>query len=212
MLGLLYKDFFSAKKELLISLVVMVLFVVYNLILGQVELLGPTIGVLVSLGSMMPTYSLYYDKTCGWNKFICASPISRTKVILSKYLAGVASLAIFAGIIMLNNLAAGSPISSWIVLLLILVMLFIQSVMLPVSLKLGQNVVVVVFLLMVFLPTGLLFALNKAGIWSDEAISAAFDFVQKNAALLAPIGIIAVLVLYVGSFLLTNYLYKHMEF
>lgn len=55
MFGLLYKDFFSAKKELLISLVVMVLFVIYNLVLGQVELLGPTIGVLVSLGSMMPT-------------------------------------------------------------------------------------------------------------------------------------------------------------
>ena len=49
MLGLLYKDFFSAKKELLITAVMATTFVIYNAIIGQAEMLGPTIGVLISL-------------------------------------------------------------------------------------------------------------------------------------------------------------------
>lgn len=211
MLGLLYKDFFTAKKELLITLVMLVLFGGYSAIIGQEEMLGPTMGIMVSLGAMTPTYSLHYDKTCGWNKFVCASPISRTQVILSKYLAGILSAAVFGLMIIVGNLAAGSPMPSWAYPLFFCIILFTQSIMMPVSLKLGQNVVVVVFLLMVFIPTGVLFGLNKAGIWSDEAISAAFDFARNNMAALTPLAVLAVLALYVLSFLVTRRFFLRME-
>lgn len=212
MLGLLYKDFFTAKKELLLTFVMLALFVGYNAVIGQKEMLGPTLGIMVSLGTMTPTYSLHYDKTCGWNKFVCASPISRTKVILAKYFAGILSASAFGLVIIVSNLTAGSPMPSWAYPLLFCVILFAQAIMMPVSLRLGQNMVVVVFLLMVFVPTDLLFGLNKAGIWSDEAISSAFDLVQNNIASLIPVLILVVLALYVLSFLVTRRIYQRMEF
>ena len=212
MLGLLYKDIYTAKKELLLTLVMLALFVGYNAILGQAEMLGPTLGIMVSLGATTPTYSLHYDKTCGWNKFVCASPVSRTKVILMKYLEGILSSLVIGLLVVVCNLAAGSPMPSWAYPLLFCTILFAQAIMMPVCLRLGQNMVVVVFLLMVFLPTGLLFSLNKAGIWTDEAIRAAFDFVEHHISSLTPVLVLVVLALYVLSFLVTRHIYRHMEF
>ena len=94
MFGLLYKDFYTAKKELAMTSCMILIFVVLNLVIGRAEMLGPSIGVLVSVGSLIPTYSIHYDKTNNWNKFVCASPLSRAKVVLSKYAAGMLSIAV----------------------------------------------------------------------------------------------------------------------
>ena len=110
MLGLLYKDFYTAKKELALTGFMALAFLVYNLVLGQTGMLGPTIGVLISVGSLVPTYSIHYDKVNRWNAFICASPLSRTKVVLSKYLAGLGSVVVMNLIIIADNLALGSPL------------------------------------------------------------------------------------------------------
>ena len=59
MLGLLYKDLYTAKKELLLTGFMALLFVGYNLIIGQKEMLGPSIGVLVSVGCLVPTESIH---------------------------------------------------------------------------------------------------------------------------------------------------------
>lgn len=65
---------------------------------------------------------------------------------------------------------------------------------------------------MVFLPMAALFGLNRLGVWTDEMISGAFDFVEKNAALLGPLAVALVVLLYVASFFLTLHFYKKMEF
>ena len=212
MLGLLYKDFYTAKKELALTGFMALAFLVYNLVLGQTGMLGPTIGVLISVGSLVPTYSIHYDKVNRWNAFICASPLSRTKVVLSKYLAGLGSVVVMNLIIIADNLALGSPLPSWSYPVFLCLTLFLQAVMLPVCLKLGQNFVVAVFMGMIFVPMALLFGLNRLGVWSDEAIRAAFDFVEQNAGALAPFAALAVVALYVGSFFLTLYFYRKMEF
>ena len=113
MLGLLYKDFYTAKKELMLTGFMALVFLLYNLVIGQKEMLGPSIGVLVSVGSMVPTYSIHYDKVNGWNKFVCASPISRTQVVLSKYISGMFSVVLMNLLIVVNNWAAGSPLPVW---------------------------------------------------------------------------------------------------
>ena len=212
MLGLLYKDFYTAKKELLLTGFMALLFVGYNLIIGQKEMLGPSIGVLVSVGSMVPTYSIHYDKVNGWNKFVCASPISRTQVVLSKYISGMFSVVLMNLLIIVNNWAAGSPLPVWSYPLFLCLTLFIQAVMIPVCLKLGQNMVVVVFMLMVFLPIAILFGLNRLGIWTDAGIQSAFDFLQQNTMVLVTVGSIVAVALYILSFFLTLYFYKKMEF
>ena len=212
MLGLLYKDFYTAKKELMLTGFMALVFLLYNLVIGQKEMLGPSIGVLVSVGSMVPTYSIHYDKVNGWNKFVCASPISRTQVVLSKYISGMFSVVLMNLLIVVNNWAAGSPLSVWSYPLFLCLTLFIQAVMIPVCLKLGQNMVVVVFMLMVFLPIAILFGLNRLGIWTDAGIQSAFDFLQQNTMVLVTVGSIVAVALYILSFFLTLYFYKKMEF
>ena len=212
MLGLLYKDFYTAKKELMLTGFMALVFLLYNLVVGQKEMLGPSIGVLVSVGSMVPTYSIHYDKVNGWNKFVCASPISRTQVVLSKYISGMFSVVLMNLLIVVNNWAAGSPLSVWSYPLFLCLTWFIQAVMIPVCLKLGQNMVVVVFMLMVFLPIAILFGLNRLGIWTDAGIQSAFDFLQQNTMVLVTVGSIVAVALYVLSFFLTLYFYKKMEF
>ena len=212
MLGLLYKDFYTAKKELMLTGFMALVFLLYNLVIGQKEMLGPSIGVLVSVGSMVPTYSIHYDKVNGWNKFVCASPISRTQVVLSKYISGMFSVVLMNLLIVVNNWAAGSPLPVWSYPLFLCLPLFIQAVMTPVCLKLGQNMVVVVFMLMVFLPIAILFGLNRLGIWTDAGIQSAFDFLQQNTMVLVTVGSIVAVALYILSFFLTLYFYKKMEF
>ena len=212
MLGLLYKDFYMAKKELLLTGFMALIFVVFNLIIGQMEMLGPSIGVLVSVGSLVPTSSIHYDKANGWNKFICASPVSRTKVILSKYVAGILSIAVMNAVIVLDNAAVGSPLPAWSYPVFLCLTVFLQAVLIPVCLKLGQNFVVAAFMVIIFVPMGLLFGLNRLGVWTDETIRAAFDFVERNAAVLGPVAAAVVAVLYVASFFLTLHFFKKMEF
>lgn len=212
MLGLLYKDFYTAKKELMLTGFMALVFLLYNLVIGQKEMLGPSIGVLVSVGSMVPTYSIHYDKVNGWNKFVCASPISRTQVVLSKYISGMFSVVLMNLLIVVNNWAAGSPLPVWSYPLFLCMTWFIQAVMIPVCLKLGQNMVVVVFMLMVFLPIAILFGLNRLGIWTDAGIQSAFDFLQQNTMVLVTVGSIVAVALYILSFFLTLYFYKKMEF
>ena len=212
MLGLLYKDVLTAKKELLMTLFLALVFNVANVIVVSQEMLGPSIGVLVSVGSLVPTYSIHYDKVTGWNKFVCASPISRTQVVLSKYLAGLVSLGVMNLLIVVDNVAIGSPMPGWSYAVFLCLTLFVQAVMIPVCLKLGQNFVVGVFMAMVFLPIMLLFGLNRLGVWTDEAIRAAFDLVQSNAPVFGPLAAALVVGLYIGSFFLTLHFYKKMEF
>lgn len=212
MFGLLYKDFYTAKKELAMTSCMILIFVVLNLVIGRAEMLGPSIGVLVSVGSLIPTHSIHYDKTNNWNKFVCASPLSRAKVVLSKYAAGMLSIAVMNLLIVLDNTLMGSPLPVWSYPVFLCLTIFLQAVMLPVCLKLGQNFVVAVFLGMVFLPMAALFGLNRLGVWTDEMISGAFDFVEKNAALLGPLAVALVVLLYVASFFLTLHFYKKMEF
>ena len=211
MLGLLYKDFYTSKKELILTGFMALLFVVFNVATDQAEMLGPSIGVLISVGSLVPTYSIHYDKTNGWDKFICASPISRKQVVLSKYLAGLITIVVINLVIIADNMAVGSPIPVWGYAALLCITLFLQAVMLPVCLKLGQNFVVAVFLIVVFLPIGALFFLNRVNILTDAAIEGAFDFIQQNAASFSLLGIVVAVVLYAISFLISLRYYKHME-
>lgn len=213
MKGLLYKDFASTKKETLICLLVCTIFLLFTVTTGTFTALGPTIGVVIAFGSMAPTYSLQYDKNSGWNRFICASPIPRSRVILSKYLSGLLTALFFTGIAFLANLLAGNQMPAWAFLAIPALILLLQAVVLPVCLKLGQNAVLVVFLLMIFVPIGISALLYKTGVLSDaflNGIQAAFT--ASSPVLLALLFLAAAAVLFDISYLISCRFFRRMEF
>ena len=217
MKGLLYKDFASTKKETRLCLVVCVFFLLFAIVTGSTGesslALGPALGVMVALGSMAPTYSLQYDKSSGWNRLICASPISRDQVVLAKYIYGVIDAAAFTLIAALANVLTGSQLPLWGIGCVLPVILVIQAIMLPVCLKLGQNAVVVVFLLLIFIPLGLGLILYQLGIINEaflEAVGAAFA--SASPLLLGALFTILAVLLYAISYCVSCRFFRRMEF
>ena len=92
------------------------------------------------------------------------SPISRNKVILSKYVFGLVDAAVFTLLTMLANVLTGNELSYLWLSAVLLLILALQAIMLPVCLKLGQNAVAVIFMLLVFVPIGIGAVLYKTGI------------------------------------------------
>lgn len=215
MYGLLYKDLHNTRKELFIGILMCLIFLVFGASVGS-ELspsnLGPAYGVIVSIGAISATYSLHYDKACGWNKFICASPISRFKVIASKYLLGVASALFFTLLSVGVNLFSGGMLPVWAHFVFLGIILLLQSVMIPVTLKLGQNFMVVLFLLLIFIPIVLLFLLYRWNLLTDALIHGFFQWIKSQPVLFGITAGTVVLALYGASFFLSCRFYEKMEF
>lgn len=215
MYGLIYKDLHNTRKELFIGILMCLIFLVFGASVGS-ELspanLGPAYGVIISIGAISATYSLHYDKACGWNKFICASPISRFKVIASKYLFGIASALFFTLLSVGVNLFSGCMLPFWGHLVFLCIILLLQSVMIPVALRLGQNFMVIVFLLMIFIPIGLGFLLYRWNLLTDALISGFFQWIKTRPALSGTAAGAVVLTLYGASFLISRHFYEKMEF
>ena len=213
MKGLLYKDFASTKRETCICALMCVIFLAFAVVTGSQSVLAPTIGIMIAFGAMSPTYSLQYDKTSGWNRFISASPISRNKVILSKYVFGLVDAAVFTLLTMLANVLTGNELSYLWLSAVLLLILALQAIMLPVCLKLGQNAVAVIFMLLVFVPIGIGAVLYKTGIIGKaflDYISAAAD--AASPVLLFGMLAVAAALLYVISYLLSCRFFQKQEF
>lgn len=217
MRGLLYKDFASTKKETRLCLGICVFFLLFTAVTsttGESSMaFGPTMGVMVAFGTMAPTYSLQYDKTSGWNRFVCASPISRDKVILAKYVYGVIDAIVFTLIAALANVLTGGLFPLWGLGCVLLVMLVLQSIMLPVCLKLGQNAVVVVFLLLIFVPAGIGILLHQFHIVDEAFLEAVANaFLTASPVLLGVLFIALAALLYAISYCVSCRFFRKMEF
>ncbi len=69
MLGLLYKNLFSSKKENLMMLAVTAAMTLFAIIVGA-PALTPCVGALVGMCVMAPNASQQIDRQSGWNKFV----------------------------------------------------------------------------------------------------------------------------------------------
>lgn len=212
MKGLIYKDFASAKREILLAVVMCGAFTVFACLAGE-SALSACLGAIVAISAMIPTFSLQADKQNGWNRFICASPIPRNRVVLSKYIITPALTAAFLGMALLADLACGSPIPLWAFLCFFAVDLLLETVMIPVCMKLGQNVAALVFVGLVFVPLGLGLLLYKSGILTDALMERFFDYFQAIPSGLLSAAFFAVsLVLLICSYFLSCRIYRKMEF
>lgn len=149
----------------------------------------------------------------GWNRFISASPISRNKVIFSKYVFGLVDAAVFTLLTMLANVLTGNALSYLWLSAVLLLILALQAIMLPDLPEIGSECRSRYILCFWSLSPGIGAVLYKTGI-IDKAF---LDSISAAAAAASPVllfGMLAVAaaLLYVISYLLSCRFFQKQEF
>lgn len=86
MIGLLIKDLYTLKRQLRI---VVLISVIYFAVAVLSKNLGMFTGIAMMYAIVLPITSMAYDEQCKWDRYALATPLSRTTIVLSKYVLGV---------------------------------------------------------------------------------------------------------------------------
>lgn len=177
MKGILYKDFLVLKKQGVIILGCLLLYGIIALFGGDDSSIFSF--AVVFLGTMLPVTALAYDEQAKWDKYALSMPVSRTEMVVSKYLLCLIVFAV-AGILNLSvELIQKKGIIDMDAVLVSLVVLSLGilyvSVMLPLLFRFGVEKGRLMILLVVFVPVGIFMLLDWAGVSmpkSDTEITA----------------------------------------
>lgn len=166
MKGILYKDFLVLKKQGVIILGCLLLYGIIALFGGNDSSIFSF--AVVFLGTMLPVTALAYDEQAKWDKYALSMPVSRTEMVVSKYLLCLIVFAV-AGILNLGvELIQKKGIIDMDAVLVSLAVLSLGilyvSVMLPLLFRFGVEKGRLMILLVVFVPAGIFMLLDWAGV------------------------------------------------
>lgn len=186
MTGLLLKDFYNVRKQILWYLAMIVLFCAVS-VFAHNSAFGATIGILVTVSILLTAFA--YEEKDGWNKFVAASGMGKWTIVGEKYVLGL----IFAVLSTAAYLVAFILIQDycdWLDFILpVCMQLFMFAVTLPLVIKFGtERGRVYMIVAMVVLIIVLLFALalvpEEWGVTSEiiTAVSVPLTFVLAVAS------------------------------
>ena len=164
MKGLLLKDMINMGKQTRSLLIIFFFYLVFAFFSEDRTIFGGIISIMMV---MMVITSLAYDERAKWDRYALTMPLSRSQMVLSKYLLGL----IFSAFAMLVNIALlslFSPTPFGEVLILAFTFfgigMFILAVLLPLMYHFGVEKGRMLMILVLFLPTAAILALSRAGI------------------------------------------------
>lgn len=161
MKGLILKDIYNLKKQYKVLSLLLVFYTGFSLFTGDASFLT---GVISLMMVMLTITTLAYDERSKWEKYALTMPVSRTDLVLSKYLLGfLLSIAafvlnlVFIVVTRSNEIMEALQIAS----ATLGVSLFFLCVVLPVLFKFGVEKGRMLMLLILFVPTGIILLLSK---------------------------------------------------
>ena len=206
MKGILYKDFLVLKKLGVIILGCLLLYGIIALFGGNDSSIFSF--AVVFLGTMLPVTALAYDEQAKWDKYALSMPVSRTEMVVSKYLLCLIVFAI-AGILNLSveMIQKKGIIDTDAVLVSLAVLslgILYVSVMLPLLYRFGVEKGRLMILLVVFVPVGIFMLLDWAGMSMPKS-----DTEMTALLKILPVVALAALIL---SVLVSVAIYQKKEF
>ena len=205
MWGLLHKDLKTISLQGRV-LAIMVVFYLAFVLLSEAEdaLISVVTFSIVLMGILFPITALSYDEKAKWEHYALTMPISRNMLVWSKYL--LVLLFLLAGELLLLLVSLFQPeIGPALLVLVPGIVLFLNSILLPVAFKLGVEKSRYITVAIMLLPTLVLLLMEKLGVQPP----------QLSARLLAllPLLLLAfsVLLFYLSG-LLSCRLYRGREF
>lgn len=164
MWGLLQKDLKTIALQGRVLVILVVFYLVFFLLSGTEDALMSVVTFsIVLMGILFPITALSYDEKAKWEHYALTMPISRNMLVWSKYL--LVLLFLLAGELLLLLLSLFQPeIGLALLVLAPGIVLFLNSILLPVAFKLGVEKSRYVMVAVMLLPTLVLLLMEKLGI------------------------------------------------
>ena len=108
MKGLLMKDIILLRPQLKIYLIILVFWFLIAMWNGQPGFFG---GLMAMFALMIPMTTVAYDDNCKWPAFALTAPVSRFKLVLSKYVILFMTMLVLSVIIFIGSLVMGEDVS-----------------------------------------------------------------------------------------------------
>ncbi|HCL02249.1 MAG TPA: ABC-2 transporter permease [Lachnoclostridium phytofermentans] len=165
MLGLIKKDLFTLKKQLIII-------IFFAIFYGALSFAEPSyysmFAYMVTLFSVfVPMTSLAYDDRSQWNKYAITMPVTRKQLVYSKYLISILAIGITGVLCLALSLLIDKSITAeslvTIVSSLSIGILFI-SINIPFNFKFGVEKSRFIIIGLFGIPTVLIVILSKANV------------------------------------------------
>ena len=203
MAGLLLKDLLSLKKQAIAYGAVAVFYVFLAIADGNAMFFG---WMLVLLSIMMPLTAVAFDERAKWDKYALTMPVSRTQLVLSKYILSYILIGIAVTIYIVFSALYGMNIFAKESLLLYAAMIgiavFFISLLMPAIVKFGTEKARIYMLAIVMVPTLLVMMIAKSGVPMPS------EQTLMHIAYALPV---VILLLAVGSIILSISIFKRKE-
>ena len=163
MKGLLIKDFYNIKKQIIWYIGMIIIFFSISVAVKNIAFMV-SIGILVTIS--IPLTAIAYEEKESWQKFIVASGMSKKIIVFEKYLLGLIFFAVSsAGYVAVFFILGENASSLTEVLIPVFLQLMILSAILPVVFKFGVEkartfTIIIVVIIMLVLVGFLNYALN----------------------------------------------------
>lgn len=165
MIGLIKKDFFTLKKQIVLIL----FFLAFYGILCFAEPNNYSMfAYMITLFSIfIPMTALGYDDRAEWNKYAITMPITRKQLVYSKYLFGILGICLSLVMCLILSLILNKDITKESLIIIttsLSVGTFFMSINIPINFKFGVEKSRFIIVGLFGLPTVLLVLLSKANI------------------------------------------------
>lgn len=169
MKGLIIKDILNLKKGFKTVLAMLVFYILWSLKIGDTTVL---IGIITLLLTMMSITSMSYDDFARWDKYVLATPISRKKVVASKYILGIilsaSGILLSTPIAYIITLFKGDMSGSQLILnsyIIFLISILFTCIILPLVYKFGVENSRMMMVAVAGIPMVIAYFMNSMGIF-----------------------------------------------
>ncbi|MCY1715080.1 ABC-2 transporter permease [Caproiciproducens galactitolivorans] len=206
MIALLTKDILTLKKVGVKFAIILALYAVIFSSSGGVAFLS---AFIIIFSAMLIVNAFAYDELSKWDTYALSLPVTKKQIVLSRYLLGI--LFDTAGFLISILLAlAARKLDSELSLIIYCFFagsLFIMALMMPLLYKFGTQKARIWLIVLFLAPTAGAALLKNLGI----NFSALSSISNATAELLTIIFLPAALLLYIGSYFLSCWIFQNKE-
>lgn len=203
MIGLLIKDIYNIRKQVLWYLATIIIFAFLSIVLKNGGFIA-SIGMVTAVN--VPLTAIAYEEREGWQKFIVASGTKISHIVIEKYIMGLVFSFISTIALLIFFLMTEVAINSWLEFTISVCMqLLTLSIAMPITFKFGVEksrsyLMVAVFAIMVIF-VALMTLFGKV-----------LNTIVINVALISSLLIIMALIILGVSYYISIKIYKKKEF
>jgi len=192
MLGFMLKDVYTMKKQMKMTLVISLFYIIFSIADNNIGFLSFVV-MFANLGVLLSTFS--YDEKSHWDKYARILPISYQKIVFSRYAEILIVNAVVFVILMPIMFFIKKPEQEILEVLTILiavicVSIILLSIMFPIVYKLGMEKARIMIFVIIFIPVCATVTIGKLDIGLNMASfleSPVADFIGYHLYIICPL-------------------------